>query len=119
MKNVVFWDINPVRTSQETHYVSAIRPTLLMICKILGIHGGDYEECRLLGCDTVWLLLRTVYRSSPILVTLMMLIHFSETSVLIRGTRRSIPEDGILGRSGSGYDRWRPPLNSVINRVVA
>jgi hypothetical protein len=26
--------------------------------KILGFHDGDYEECRLLGCDVVFLLLR-------------------------------------------------------------
>jgi hypothetical protein len=25
-------------------------------CKIWGFHGGDYEELRLLGCYTVWLL---------------------------------------------------------------
>jgi hypothetical protein len=24
--------------------------------KIWGFHGGDYEECRLLGCYAVWLL---------------------------------------------------------------
>jgi hypothetical protein len=40
---------NPVRTSQETHYVSATESSQLMICKICGFHGGDYEECRLLG----------------------------------------------------------------------
>jgi hypothetical protein len=40
---------NPVRTSQETHYVSATEPSRLMLCKIWGFHGGDYEECRLLG----------------------------------------------------------------------
>jgi hypothetical protein len=39
----------PVRTSQETHYVSATETSLLMICKIWGFHGVDYEECRLLG----------------------------------------------------------------------
>jgi hypothetical protein len=50
MKNVVFWDIrNPVRTSQETHYVSATEPSLLMLCKIRGVHGGHYEGYRLLG----------------------------------------------------------------------
>jgi hypothetical protein len=49
MKNVVFWDIqNSFRTSQETHYVSATEPSRLMLCKIWGFHGGDYEECRLL-----------------------------------------------------------------------
>jgi hypothetical protein len=34
MKNVV-WDIkNPVRTSQETHYVSATESSQLMLCEI-------------------------------------------------------------------------------------
>jgi hypothetical protein len=40
---------NPVRTSHETHYVSAIEPSRLMLCKIWGFHGGDYEERLLLG----------------------------------------------------------------------
>jgi hypothetical protein len=40
---------NPVRTSQETHYVSATESGQLMLCKICGFHGSDYEECRLLG----------------------------------------------------------------------
>jgi hypothetical protein len=39
----------PVRTSQETHYVSATEYSRLMLCKNCGIHGCDYEECRLLG----------------------------------------------------------------------
>jgi hypothetical protein len=39
---------NPVRTSQETHYVSTTEPSKLMLCKIWGFHGSDYEECRLL-----------------------------------------------------------------------
>jgi hypothetical protein len=39
----------PVRTSQETHYVSATEPSRVMLCKIWGLHGADYEECRLLG----------------------------------------------------------------------
>jgi hypothetical protein len=75
MKNAVFWDIktqflphrrhitglhgsdyeeyrllgykNPVRTSQEIHYISATQPSRLMLCKIWGLHGGDYEECRI------------------------------------------------------------------------
>jgi hypothetical protein len=40
----------PVRTSQETHYISATESSQLMRCKIWGVHGSDYEECRLLGC---------------------------------------------------------------------
>jgi hypothetical protein len=40
---------NPVRTSQETHYVSATERSLLMLCKISDFHGGNYEECSLLG----------------------------------------------------------------------
>jgi hypothetical protein len=28
----------------------------MQFCKISGFHGGDYEECRLLGCYAVWLL---------------------------------------------------------------
>jgi hypothetical protein len=27
-------------------------PSRLMLCKILGFRGGDYEECRLLGHKT-------------------------------------------------------------------
>jgi hypothetical protein len=42
----------PVRTSQETHYVSATEPSQLMLCKIWGFHDDDYEECRLLGYKT-------------------------------------------------------------------
>jgi hypothetical protein len=35
MKNAVFCNTkNPVRTSQETHYVSATEPSQLMLCKI-------------------------------------------------------------------------------------
>jgi hypothetical protein len=50
MKNAVFWDINnPVRTSQETHHVSATQLNQLMLCKIWGFHDGDYEECSTLG----------------------------------------------------------------------
>jgi hypothetical protein len=50
MTNVVFWDIkSQVRTSQETHYFSAIESIQLMLCKISGFHGSDYDECRLLG----------------------------------------------------------------------
>jgi hypothetical protein len=34
---------SPVRTSQETHYVSATESSRLMLCKIWGFQGGGYE----------------------------------------------------------------------------
>jgi hypothetical protein len=40
---------NPVRTSQETHYVFAAEPSQLMLCEIWGFRGGDYKEWRLRG----------------------------------------------------------------------
>jgi hypothetical protein len=74
-----------------------------MLCKISGFHGGDYEECRLLGCYDVWLrsmrllLVTANVHSSPIRVTLMMeALSSSEISVLSRATLRNISEDGIL-----------------------
>jgi hypothetical protein len=45
-----------IHTSQDTHYISATESSRLMLCKIWSFHGGDYEEYRLLECDTVWLL---------------------------------------------------------------
>jgi hypothetical protein len=53
---------NPVRTSQETHYVSATESSQLMLYKIWGFHGGDYEECRLLWCYAVWLLQQPTFQ---------------------------------------------------------
>jgi hypothetical protein len=41
---------NPVRTTQETHYISATESSKLMLCKIWDSHGGDYEKC-LLGYE--------------------------------------------------------------------
>jgi hypothetical protein len=38
-----------VRTSYETHYISATQPSRLMLCNIWGFHDGDYEWSRLLG----------------------------------------------------------------------
>jgi hypothetical protein len=49
MKNVVFWDINTQSVPHRKHYTSATEPSRLMLWKILLFHGGDYEECRLLG----------------------------------------------------------------------
>jgi hypothetical protein len=49
MKNAVFWDIKTQFVPHMEHYVSATEPSRLMLRMILGFHGGDYEECRLLG----------------------------------------------------------------------
>jgi hypothetical protein len=46
----------PVRTSQETHYVSATESSQVMLCNILGFHSSDYEEWCLLGYYAAWLL---------------------------------------------------------------
>jgi hypothetical protein len=40
---------SPVCTSLGTHHVSATESGRLMLCKICGFPGDDYEECRLLG----------------------------------------------------------------------
>jgi hypothetical protein len=34
---------NPVRTSQETYYLSAAEYNQLILSRILGFHGDDYE----------------------------------------------------------------------------
>jgi hypothetical protein len=31
-------------------------------CKIWGFHGGNYEECRLLGCGAVYILCEPIFR---------------------------------------------------------
>jgi hypothetical protein len=49
MKNAVFWDIKSQFVPHKIHYFSATEPSPLKLCKIWGLHGGDYEECRLLG----------------------------------------------------------------------
>jgi hypothetical protein len=30
--------------------------------EICGFHGGDYEECRLLGCGAAWILCEPTFR---------------------------------------------------------
>jgi hypothetical protein len=38
MKNAVFWDI-------KTQFIPHRRHITLILCKFLGFHSGDYEEC--------------------------------------------------------------------------
>jgi hypothetical protein len=55
MTNVVFYDTMTQFVPDKTHYVSATELSRLMLYKICGFHGGDYEEYRPLGCCAVWL----------------------------------------------------------------
>jgi hypothetical protein len=85
------------------------------VCKVWSFHGGNYEECRFLGCDVVWLLKQTmpqvlvtanVLHRSLILFALMEAIRSSETSGITRGTRNHILEEDNLRRrfcSNLGY----------------
>jgi hypothetical protein len=49
MKNVVFWDIKTQFVPHRRYINSPLESSRLKLCKICGFHGGDYEECRLLG----------------------------------------------------------------------
>jgi hypothetical protein len=66
VKNVVFWHIKTQVGPHRKHYFSATESSQLMLCKIWGSHGCDYEDRRLMRCYAAW------------------------------ATRRNIPEDGIL-----------------------
>jgi hypothetical protein len=48
-----------VRTSQETHYVSAIEHSQLMLYEPGSFHGGDFEECRLSEIRTQFVSIKT------------------------------------------------------------
>jgi hypothetical protein len=70
MKSAVFWDIKNQFVPHRKHYVSATEPIRLMLYRILGFHGGDDEECRLLGykkpVHTSQETLRLRYRTRPV-----------------------------------------------------
>jgi hypothetical protein len=69
---------------------------MINLRNIWGFHGGDYEECRLLGCES----LQPPAHAGSSLADFSTLkkeaIRSSETSVYTRFIRRHIPEDGIL-----------------------
>jgi hypothetical protein len=73
--------------------------------KIWSCHGGDYEECFLLGYYASVIRVTRIgdlgtmlaVTSNGSTVTLMMkALRFYETSILTRATQRNIPKDGIL-----------------------
>jgi hypothetical protein len=108
MENAVFWDINTRFISHRRQYVSVTEPSRLKLCKILGVHGGDDKECRLLALlrtkfsgDRITAVIRVkrlsklgimlpvianVYPSSSMFTLTMDMIRSSETSVLKRAT---------------------------------
>jgi hypothetical protein len=49
--NFYFREIRDISNLDVSFYLC-----ILHLCKIRGSHGDDYEEWRLLGCYTVWLL---------------------------------------------------------------
>jgi hypothetical protein len=67
---------NPVRTSQQTHYISTIESSQLMQCKFWGFYGGDYEECRLLGYNTPVRTSQETHYVSTTELSLLMLCKF-------------------------------------------
>jgi hypothetical protein len=42
-------EVDPVHSRTRRHQL----PTTEVLCRVLGFHGGDYEECSLLGCGAV------------------------------------------------------------------
>jgi hypothetical protein len=90
VKNAVFWDVTQCTSCKNRHFGGMYR------------HHQQVDKNRRArnNISSVLPLLVTanVVLSSKILVTLMMdAIRSSETSVLIRATRRNIHEVGILG----------------------
>jgi hypothetical protein len=49
MKNAVYRDTKTQFVPNRKHIVSATDSSQLILCKIWGFHGDDYEECCLLG----------------------------------------------------------------------
>jgi hypothetical protein len=56
MKNAVFWDKWTQSVPHRRHYISATESNQLLLCKILGFRGGNYEECRRMGYKALRLL---------------------------------------------------------------
>jgi hypothetical protein len=64
MKNAVFWNIKTQFVPHRKQYIPATDPSRIILCKICGFHGGDYEECRLLEYKTQFVPHRKHYVSA-------------------------------------------------------
>jgi hypothetical protein len=40
--------------------------TVAVLCRIWGFYGGDYKECRFLGCGTVWIYYKPTFRGERV-----------------------------------------------------
>jgi hypothetical protein len=77
-------------------HVSSSKAISLMLCKIWGFLGGDYEKFHLLWCDTVWLLLLVTANVTSSVIFSTLMIRSFEASVIARGHTASQPRRFIL-----------------------
>jgi hypothetical protein len=94
-----------VRTDvSEEHSSSIIRVTSIGELLTLAVTSNRRSLRINTMCVLRLLVTANVVPSSPILITLMMVVTRScETSVLIRATRRNIPEDGVFRVFSSAF----------------
>jgi hypothetical protein len=88
MKNSVFWDIKTQFVPHRRHCISATQLSRLILCKILGFHGGDYEQRRLLGCYTVTILRSNV--SEERIASIIRVTKFRELGTMLAVTSNRI-----------------------------
>jgi hypothetical protein len=65
IKNPVFWAIKTQFVPHGNALFLAIEPSHLMLYRISCFRCGDYDECHLLGCESMWFLEETtLWRSA-------------------------------------------------------
>jgi hypothetical protein len=96
LKNSVFWDIKAQFIPHRKHIISATDPSRLMLCKIGGLHGGDYKERRLLWYKNPVLVAQETHYVS---VTEPSLLNYVTLKFSRRCIRR-MPYSGIWYRLG-------------------